>query len=344
MKLSIIVPVYRVEEYLSESIDSILKQTFTDYELILIDDGSPDQCGAICEDYARKDNRIRVIHQANGGLSAARNAGLDVATGEYIAFVDSDDFIASDYFSRAMQAFDTEEEIDMVVMPVQIYYNSTQRRLYNPPIDYTIHGGEEAFATWYNHEGFLYAFAWNKICRRELYHEVRFPAGAYFEDVHTTPRLFKLCRRMKYIQATTEADLTKIPYFYRLRSSSITVNTGYRGHRDALTHQLDLYEMSSQSHLVKKEILMSHYLHLTNVLITLLRCKDSLDEENKAFAQECLVRMKRQTPALHTLCKSTLSLRTKVKNIPLVLLGLQAHCYLYTGKWVKDSSTRKDNL
>lgn len=92
--LSIIVPVYKVEPYLHRCVDSILAQTFTDFELILVDDGSPDNCGAICDEYAAKDSRILVIHKENGGLSDARNAGLDIAKGEYIGFVDSDDYIS----------------------------------------------------------------------------------------------------------------------------------------------------------------------------------------------------------------------------------------------------------
>ena len=95
--LSIIVPVYDVERYLPKCIDSILAQTFTDFELILVEDGSPDNCPALCDAAAEKDARVRVIHQKNGGLSAARNAGLDVARGEYIGFVDSDDFVLPQY-------------------------------------------------------------------------------------------------------------------------------------------------------------------------------------------------------------------------------------------------------
>lgn len=96
-QFSIIVPVYKVEQYVGRCIDSILCQSFADFELILIDDGSPDQSGAICDEYARKDDRIRVVHQSNQGVSAARNAGIDIAIGKYVAFVDSDDEIATDY-------------------------------------------------------------------------------------------------------------------------------------------------------------------------------------------------------------------------------------------------------
>lgn len=99
-KVSIIVPVYKVEKYLNRCVDSILAQTFTDFECILVDDGSPDGCPAICDEYAKKDNRIKVIHQENKGVSAARNAGLDAALGEWIGFVDSDDWIEKDMYEK----------------------------------------------------------------------------------------------------------------------------------------------------------------------------------------------------------------------------------------------------
>ena len=98
-KISVIVPVYKVEKYLARCVDSIINQTYKNLEIILVDDGSPDGCGKICDEYAERDSRIKVIHKENGGLSSARNAGLDIATGDYIGFVDSDDFIDLDMYS-----------------------------------------------------------------------------------------------------------------------------------------------------------------------------------------------------------------------------------------------------
>ena len=97
-KISVIIPVYKVEKYLDRCVNSVLNQTLKDIEVILIDDGSPDGCPAMCEEYKKKDNRVRVIHKENGGLGYARNSGLEIATGEYIAFVDSDDFIEEDMY------------------------------------------------------------------------------------------------------------------------------------------------------------------------------------------------------------------------------------------------------
>ena len=103
-EISIIVPVYQVEKYLNECIDSILAQTFTDFELILVDDGSPDNCPALCDAAAKKDSRVRVIHKQNGGVSTARNAGLDAAQGNWIAFVDSDDTATPEYLEKMHKA------------------------------------------------------------------------------------------------------------------------------------------------------------------------------------------------------------------------------------------------
>lgn len=98
-KISVIVPVYKVEQYIHRCIDSILSQSFTDFELILVDDGSPDNCGKICDEYAQKDSRVRVFHKPNGGVSSARNLGLDNAIGEWVTFIDSDDYIKKEYLS-----------------------------------------------------------------------------------------------------------------------------------------------------------------------------------------------------------------------------------------------------
>ena len=115
-KISVIVPVYNVEKYLSRCIDSILAQTFTDFELLLIDDGSKDKSGEICDEYANKDNHVKVFHKENGGVSSARNLGLDNAQGEWITFVDSDDFVNSDWLSYYAKSFD----VDLIVQGYQV--------------------------------------------------------------------------------------------------------------------------------------------------------------------------------------------------------------------------------
>ena len=111
--ISVIIPVYKAEEYLERCVDSVLAQTYSNLEIILVDDGSPDNSGQICDRYAEKDSRVKVIHKKNGGVSSARNAGLDVATGEFVAFVDSDDFIAPDMYEKLMVSLSSGSDLSM---------------------------------------------------------------------------------------------------------------------------------------------------------------------------------------------------------------------------------------
>ncbi len=120
-EISIIVPVYKVEPYLRKCVDSILAQTFTDFEVILVDDGSPDNSGKICDEYASKDSRVRVIHKENGGLSSARNAGIDVARGKYLGFVDSDDYIEKDMYELLYDNI-VKEQADLSICGIYDIY------------------------------------------------------------------------------------------------------------------------------------------------------------------------------------------------------------------------------
>lgn len=122
-KVSVIVPVYNVEKYLRRCLDSIINQTYQNLEIILVDDGSPDNCGAICDEYAAKDHRIQVIHRENGGLSAARNSGLDAATGDYVAFVDSDDWLTGDFVEK----LHAHAEQNALVVANMVFWESDTR-------------------------------------------------------------------------------------------------------------------------------------------------------------------------------------------------------------------------
>lgn len=134
-KISVIVPVYKVEQYIHRCIDSILSQSFTDFELILVNDGSPDNCGKICDEYAQKDSRVRVFHKPNGGVSSARNLGLDNAKGEWVAFIDSDDYIDVDYLAELI-SYTQKYETDYVVTLNTIKEYTKENRLVIYPDDY----------------------------------------------------------------------------------------------------------------------------------------------------------------------------------------------------------------
>lgn len=172
--LTIIVPIYNVEKYLSMCIDSILQQTFTDFELILVDDGSPDNCGRICDEYGRKDARIIVIHKKNGGVSSARNRALDIAKGDYITFVDSDDRIGlSTTYEDNMNILKTSPQIDILQYPIYYIFNQTEIKKTHQPSQY-IYGEKDLFLNWYTSKP-ITGYVCDKIFKRKIFDKVRFP-------------------------------------------------------------------------------------------------------------------------------------------------------------------------
>ncbi|MCV9884798.1 glycosyltransferase [Metabacillus halosaccharovorans] len=181
-KISIIVPVYKVEPFIHKCVDSVLLQTFTDFELILVDDGSPDNCGKICDEYAQKDKRVKVIHKENGGLSDARNAGLDIATGDYIGFVDSDDWIESDMFEMLYNMC-VENDCEIANCTSIIHYS--HKTVTNGGHQLIIHDKKEAMKVML--EGKLYdEVVWTKIFKRDLLKDIRFKTGIIYEDTAFT--------------------------------------------------------------------------------------------------------------------------------------------------------------
>lgn len=187
-QISIIVPVYHVEEYLNRCVDSILTQTYTDFELILVDDGSPDNCGAICDEYAHKDARVHVIHQKNSGPAAARNAGIDWVfentSSEWLAFVDSDDWVHPKYLEYLYRAvMESDARISMCPFMEKDEYCIEQ--------DYTDYASRriaarEAYT--FNSKS-IAAFVWGKLYHRSCFSSIRFPEGRLWEDLAITYKL-----------------------------------------------------------------------------------------------------------------------------------------------------------
>ncbi len=190
-RISIIVPVYKVEPYLKKCIDSILQQTFTDFELILVDDGSPDSCGIICDEYAQKDKRIKVIHKENGGLSDARNAGIDIAQGIYVGFVDSDDCIAPDMYQSLMNDMITREADIAICGIIDVYESGEERPRIKSEIS-CLMSKEEALEKMLNQYPFDTS-AWNKLYKKSLFDGIRYPYGKLAEDLFTTYKLIDRC-------------------------------------------------------------------------------------------------------------------------------------------------------
>lgn len=208
--ISVIVPVYKVKPYLSQCIDSILRQTYLNLEIILVDDGSPDDCGIICDRYAIKDKRIKVFHKQNGGLSDARNYGIALSTGDYLGFVDSDDWIEPDMFEVLVNAVE-ENEADLAICSCFCEYS--ERTVVKTFIDkkfLNICDLVKALLL-----GDINNGVWNKLYRKSCFFNLMFPKGHVYEDVATTHKLF--------LQAETGVTLSKPLYHYRMnRIGSIT--------------------------------------------------------------------------------------------------------------------------
>ena len=210
--ISVIVPVYRVEKYLPACIDSILNQTFTDFELILVDDGSPDRCPEICDETAKRDARVRVIHQANQGLSAARNAGIEAARGAWLSFVDSDDFLAPDFLETLHDAA-VRAGADCVLCGVQLTDEAGQKIGQPLSVADGVRTGRSILETLCRAPEIPYLVAWNKLYRRDVFQTLRYPVGMQNEDTYLAAELFDTVQ--------TVICVSKPMYFYRQRADSI---------------------------------------------------------------------------------------------------------------------------
>lgn len=221
--ISIIVPVYKVELYLDRCIQSVIHQQYPNLEIILVNDGSPDSCPAMCDAWAGKDSRVKVVHKQNGGLSDARNAGLAIASGEYIAFVDSDDWVAPDFISAMYQAVQTTGA-DLAACEVWITDGNTPAPPASETAPLRVCSPEEAIGDILGGKGFR-AVAWNKLYRRSLLEAETFPVGKYHEDEFFTYRILGKAGKLVF--------LNRPLYFYFQRQGSIMRSVSIR-HLDAL--------------------------------------------------------------------------------------------------------------
>lgn len=212
--ISIIVPVYKVEEYLDRCIQSIVQQTYSDLEIILVDDGSPDRCPEMCDEWARKDTRIKVIHQENGGISSARNAALNIATGAYVAFVDSDDVVVATMCKKAMQVFE-KNDVDIVVFDCDRITERGESIGGTEKLTTGILSQEEALKNLIC--GNINDYMWNKVYRRNLFDNCSFnKCRTCYEDMDITYKLF--------LQTRNIYCLAEQLYLYYQRTNSMSAN------------------------------------------------------------------------------------------------------------------------
>lgn len=212
--ISVIVPVYNVADYLEQCLDSILNQTYKEFEVILVDDGSSDTSYSICSEYVKKDSRIRLYRQENKGLSAARNAGLELCRGGYITFIDSDDFVSPEYLQGMIENL-KQADADIAICEHYRLENGTFYFQKHDSNDIEIISSRDAFKRIHQVN---YAVAWGKLYKSSLFRYVRFPVGRVYEDSFTLPKLYMFCEKIVVLPDEL--------YCYRQRSTSI-INSQY---------------------------------------------------------------------------------------------------------------------
>jgi len=292
--ISVIVPVYKVEDYLCRCVDSILQQTYEDFQLILVDDGSPDNCPALCDEYAKKDKRIIVIHQKNQGLSAARNAGIDWvfanSDSQWIAFADSDDWLHPRYLEAMINGATVHgtKIASCRWQRIEFEKDATQSadfscKVLTPFDDYCSRSND--------HD--VDSYAWRFLYHRDLFQNIRYPLGRHWEDLFTTYKLLFQCEAVAHCEA--------VLYYYFIRSDSIA-RAPWRPHRldmlDALEENLTYFRDSCWPQLYQR--LRLCYENTIPKQLERLRISDLSAEQQQQYAQllyDRLSKMKENFPA-----------------------------------------------
>lgn len=288
--LTVIIPVYKVEQTLDRCLLSVTSQSYKQLEVLLVDDGSPDHCPQMCDEWAKRDGRIRVIHKQNGGLSSARNAALDEATGDLITFVDSDDYIDADTYRSVIERMTADA--DIIEYPVWRFYGSRRQSLL------TFSCAEYATADdyWTKGKAYAHCYACNKIYRRRVFSGVRFPEGKVFEDVFTLPLLLSNARKVQ----TVNVGL----YYYCYNPLGITQTATGDELRMLLTAHTDRFKP------ITDEL---YYLHVLNI---------QLDVYAMTGDRPALNPLKIKNPW-------RFGLKNGLKLSLLNIVGLQSMCNIY---------------
>lgn len=276
--ISIIVPVYNVETYLDQCIHSVLNQTYSNWELLLINDGSTDSSGTICDDYAKGDERIRVVHKNNGGLSDARNAGINNCTGEYITFLDSDDGIREDFLETCLTTA-IQHDVDIVIGHFFIWDENQQTFYYfveqSQKDTIELISAQEALnrqVVWKNFNTAPFVVAWGKVFKATLFNTIRFPKGKVFEDEYTIHKAL--------LKSDSVALINKEFYMYRRHGNSIMTSdfslSKVLNNIEALEERIvDLVLAKKDTELVRQK-LYNVLLHTKHEL-EVHQCSDSLE-------------------------------------------------------------------
>lgn len=269
-KISVIVPIYKVEQYLCRCIDSILSQSYRNLELILVDDGSPDACPEICDEYRKRDSRVKVIHKENGGLSEARNFGIELATGKYIIFVDSDDYIDSMMIEKMLKAL-IESNSDLCICNINYVDENgailgSQNKI--SPIKNGVYSRNDILESLVNDGYWFYVTAWNKLYKTDVFRKIRFRVGKYHEDEFIIHEIIDCCDRIVCIEERL--------YSYVQREGSIMNTTYSIRNLDGIEAKVERLFYYYKCGKFKEALLL-----LDNVIDNLTIASIQLDKKNK---------------------------------------------------------------
>ena len=304
-EVSIIVPVYQVEKYIRQCVDSILAQTFTDFELILVDDGSKDQSGHICDEYAKKDQRVKVIHQKNSGAATARNSGMDKATGSYFTFIDGDDYIAPTMLECLHKTI-VDEDADIAACNYLYFFEDDEKKNFSTNHPLEVLSGAEIFYDRKNDRNYgFWTVVWNKLYKSEIFKQVKFRHGKYYEDEFWANDIYQMDIRI--------VTIPKCLYYYRQHDNSTMRIKNIRKNFDvieAFQERIYVYlqEQQYSDQAYKVLIYTLEYLEESKRLIT-------STGEKKSF----ILAEKKTKDIVQQLKKKKLS---KIKRFSLLFIGI----------------------
>lgn len=276
-KLSIIVPIYKSEKYIHNCVDSILNQTFRDFELILVDDGSPDNCGKICDEYANIDSRVRTIHKKYGGVSDARNLGIEKAKGEIIGFVDSDDEIDLNMY-KIMIDYLLTNNLDIVCADTYVVRPTRNKKTFRPRYNRNmIFNHLEAINTIL--DGTLDNAVWNKIYKRSVIGDIRYPKGRVYEDVATTYKYIANADKVGYL-------CQPLYYYFKRKGSIIDTSFNSKARYDCFLGYRERFYFAINKNLACKQ--QAKQLALKTALSALTAFySDKIDYQNEQYKDLC---------------------------------------------------------
>ena len=321
--ISIIVPVYNVEKYLKKCIDSIVNQTYKNLEIILVDDGATDRSGEICDELAKLDNRIKVYHKENGGLSDARNYGVERATGDYIGFVDSDDYIDAEMYEKLYEAI-TKEDADVAECNFNFIYPNRAVKYTNEK--YYLVLDRSKYVEEYINMDKLFGSACTKLMKKELARKLHFPKGKLYEDGFYSLDLMKVGRRFVILDAPF--------YNYVMREGSITNSRFNEKNLDLLEITNNIYNYVAVNYPSLKKAAarrkMYSYFNILDLIIL------STDYRNKEY----FIKIKKyfQRNAIKLLTNEKISIKRKIR---LLIMLMNMNIYKKVLKKHHNNITRK---